>query len=88
MEMVVTCDWKDSEPRVRGLQERKRPAPSIHLPGRPGRVETGRLLGLSETRSSWGPRPALGLQLGCSVGHGTLSPASEPLIQSSEALKC
>lgn len=31
---------------------------------------------------------ALGLGLGCSAGHGTLSPAGGPLTQSSGAVKC
>lgn len=58
------------------------------MSGRPARVEMGLQIELSKTQLGCWPRLVLGLQLGCSVGHGTLSPASEPLTQSSEALKC
>lgn len=58
------------------------------ISARPGCAEMGLQIELSKAQSGPGPRLVLGLQLGCSVGHGTLSPALEPLTQSSEALKC
>lgn len=48
--------------------------------------------GILMDQSCSGPGPALGqevgLELGCSAGHGTLSPAWGPLTQSSGAVKC
>lgn len=51
---------------------------------RPGVLEMGPWIDISKAGSgSWAR-----LGLGCSAGHGTLSPAWGPLTQSSEAVKC